>query len=129
MKMYRLPLLEWVPASHEDQQAPSVWKKVLLQKADLIDGRMQMVNWCRMEPGKAFQPHYHEDMEEVFIVLKGKAKFSVPGQEVDMREGEAVVVPPREAHGMKNTGKDDLEYLAMGISLGQGGKTVVVPAI
>ena len=126
MKMYRLPLLDWVPASHEDQQAPSVWKKVLLQKADLIDGRMQMVNWCRMEPEKAFQAHYHEDMEEIFIILKGQAKILVNGEEAEMGEGEAVIILPREIHQMKNAGEEDLEYLAVGISQGTGGKTVVV---
>jgi mannose-6-phosphate isomerase-like protein (cupin superfamily) len=125
MKIFRLNELEWIPASHENRQTPSVWKKVLLQKADLLEGRVQMVNWCRIEPGKAFHPHYHEDMEEVFIILKGNAKVFVPGEEADMREGEAVVIPPREVHEMKNTGEDDLEYLAMGISQGQGGKTVV----
>jgi mannose-6-phosphate isomerase-like protein (cupin superfamily) len=126
MKIFRLPELEWLPASHESPQSPSVWKKVLLQKADLLEGCVQMVNWCRMEPGKAFHPHYHEDMEEVFILLKGRARIFVPGEEAGLREGEAVVIPPREIHEMKNTGEEDLEYLAIGISRGQGGKTVVV---
>jgi len=45
-----------------------------------------MVNWCRMEPGKAFHPHYHEDMEEVFILLKDGQSF-VPGEAADLREG------------------------------------------
>jgi mannose-6-phosphate isomerase-like protein (cupin superfamily) len=125
MKIYRLKELEWIPASHENQQTPSVWKKVLLQKADLLEGRVQMVNWCRMEPGKTFHPHYHEDMEEVFILLKGRARIFVPGEEADLREAEAVVIPPREVHEMKNTGEEDLEYLALGISQGQGGKTVL----
>ena len=125
MKIFRLKVREWIPASHESPQSPSVWKKVLLQKADLSEGRVAMVNWCRMEPGKAFHPHYHEDMEEVFILLKGWAKVFVPGEAADLREGEAVIIPPREVHEMKNTGEEDLEYLAIGISQGQGGKTVL----
>jgi mannose-6-phosphate isomerase-like protein (cupin superfamily) len=125
MKIFRLKEREWIPASHESPQSPSVWKKVLLQKADLLEGRVQMVNWCRMEPGKTFHPHYHEDMEEVFILLKGRARIFVPGEEADLREAEAVVIPPREVHEMKNTGEEDLEYLALGISQGQGGKTVL----
>jgi mannose-6-phosphate isomerase-like protein (cupin superfamily) len=129
MKIFRLNEREWTPASHENPQSPSVWKKILLQKADLLEGRVQMINWCRMEPGKAFSPHYHEDMEEVFIIIKGRARIFVPGEQADMAEGQAAVIPPGEAHEMKNTGEEDLEYLAVGISRGLGGKTVVVQAL
>jgi mannose-6-phosphate isomerase-like protein (cupin superfamily) len=126
MKIFRLKDMEWIPASHESPQSPSVWKKVLLQKADLLEGRVQMVNWCRMEPGKAFRAHYHEDMEEVFLILKGLAKILVNGKEAGMAEGEAVVIPLREVHEMENVGGEDLEYLAVGISQGKGGETVLV---
>jgi len=125
MKIFRLKDLDWIPASHESPESPSVWKKVLLQKADLSDGRVQMVNWCRMEPGKAFQAHYHEDMEEVFLILKGQARIRVNGKEAGMAEGEAVIIPPREIHEMENVGAEGLEYLAVGISQGKGGKTVL----
>ena len=125
MKIFRLQDLEWIPASHESPQSPSVWKKVLLQKADLLEGRVQMVNWCRMEPEKAFQAHYHEDMEEIFIILKGQAKILANGEEAEMGEREAVVILPREVHEMKNAGAEDLEYLAIGISQGKGGKTIL----
>jgi mannose-6-phosphate isomerase-like protein (cupin superfamily) len=125
MKIFRLNDLEWIPASHESPQSPSVWKKVLLQKADLLEGRVQMVNWCRMEPGKSFRAHYHEDMEEIFIILKGQAKILVNGEEAEMGEREAVVILPREVHEMKNAGGEDLEYLAIGISQGKGGKTIL----
>jgi len=126
MKIFSLRNMEWVPASHENRESPSVWKKVLLQKADLSEGRVQMVNWCRMEADKAFQPHYHEDMEEIFIILKGQANMTVREEEANLREGEAVVIPAGEVHQMKNVGGEDLEYLAVGISRGKGGKTVVV---
>ena len=125
MKILRLQDLEWIPASHERPQSPSVWKKVFLQKTDLLEGQVQMVNWCRMESGKAFRPHYHEDMEEIFIILKGQAKILVNGEEAEMGEREAVVIPPREVHEMKNAGAEDLEYLAIGISQGKGGKTIL----
>jgi mannose-6-phosphate isomerase-like protein (cupin superfamily) len=126
MKIFRLKDMEWIPASHESPQSPSVWKKVLLQKADLLEGHVQMVNWCRMEPGKAFRAHYHEDMEEVFLILKGQAKILVNGKEAGLAEGEAVVIPLREVHEMENVGGEDLEYLAVGISQGKGGETVLV---
>jgi mannose-6-phosphate isomerase-like protein (cupin superfamily) len=126
MKIFRLNELEWIPASHENQQTPSVWKKVLLEKANLLEGRVQMVNWCRMEPGKAFSPHYHEDMEEIFLILRGKARIRIGEGAAEIKSQEAVVILPRDVHEMQNTGEEDLEYLALGISQSQGGKTVLV---
>jgi mannose-6-phosphate isomerase-like protein (cupin superfamily) len=65
-------------------------------------------------------------MEEIFLILKGQPKILVNGEEVELGKGEAVVIPLREVHEMKNVGGEDLEYLAAGISQGKGGKTILV---
>ncbi len=125
MKIIRLTDLEWVPAGHEDRRSVGVWKKVLLQKPDLTGGQVQMVNWCKLKVGKGFQPHYHEDMEEIFVILKGQAALRVADEKAKMQPGDAVVIPPLFVHEMRNVGKEEAEYLAIGISQGKGGKTVV----
>ena len=62
---------EFVAAGHEDPTNPGVWKKVLFRKDDLQLGRIQMINWARLPAGNTFAAHYHEDMQEIFIVLTG----------------------------------------------------------
>ena len=126
MKMVRLKDLAWVPVSHEDPQAAGVLKKVLFQNEDFIAGHPQMVNWCKLKVGRSFQAHYHQDMEEIFILLKGKARIRVGEEEADLREEEAVAVPPPVVHEMKNTGDEEVEYIVIGISGGKGGKTITV---
>ncbi len=126
MKIVRLKDFEWVPASHESLKAAAVLKKILLQKDDLLEGHLQMINWCTLRVGMAFHPHYHEDMEEIFILLKGKARIRVGEEEADLAKEEAVVIPPPMVHEMRNVGKDEVEYIAIGISQGKGGKTVLV---
>jgi mannose-6-phosphate isomerase-like protein (cupin superfamily) len=116
----------YVPASHEDPQSPGTWKKVLLQKADLQSGVVQMINWSRLPSGKSFAPHYHEDMQEVFIIVQGEARIVVGAQEAVLRRGDTVVIDAREVHQMFNSGPEAVEYLALGISGGQGGRTIVV---
>jgi hypothetical protein len=37
-----------------------------------------------------------------------------------------ILIDPYEVHQMSNSGRDEVEYLAIGISRGAGGKTVVV---
>jgi mannose-6-phosphate isomerase-like protein (cupin superfamily) len=65
-------------------------------------------------------------MEEIFILLKGKARIRVGMEEADLAKEEAVVIPPPMVHEMKNVGEEEVEYIVIGISQGKGGKTVLV---
>lgn len=116
----------FVPAGHENPLAPGVLKKVLAAKADLQPGCIQMINWARMGSGKQFARHYHEDMQEIFVILSGEAEITVGSETATMRRGDTVVIDAREVHQMRTLGAEDVDYLAIGITSEAGGKTVVV---
>jgi len=118
--------LPFVPASHEDPQNPGAFKRVLFTKDAIRPGVVQMVNWARMAPGKAFAPHYHQDMQEVFVMIAGRVEMTVAGRTLTLQPGDAVLVEPGEVHRMRNTGDQDVQYVVLGVSAGQGGQTVVV---
>ena len=126
MKIVRSAKSEFIPAGHEDQNSPAVFIKPLLRKDDLIEGRVQMISWAQLSTGKSFRPHYHEDMQEVFVLLKGEARITVDGKQAEIGAGDAVVIPMGGIHKMENTGVGDVEYVVLGISEERGGKTVVV---
>lgn len=126
MKIIKSKDLEFIPASHEDQSNPEVWKKVIFKKEDLAKGRIQMINWAKLPKGNTFVPHYHEDMDEIFIILNGQVTIYRGKEKASLKKGDAVLVPMKEIHKMRNTGRGDVYYLVIGISRGQGGKTVIV---
>ncbi len=126
MQIIRGDQIEFTPASHEDPADPGVLKRVLAGKNHLIDGRVQMVNWSRLPVGKSFRAHYHEDMQEVFIILAGVAKMRVTDITCELQKGDAILVDPREIHEMENIGDEDVEYVVFGISTEKGGRTIVV---
>lgn len=126
MKLTSFASISFVPAGHENPAAPGVLKKVLLEKADLQPGRVQMINWAKLPVGKQFTRHYHEDMQEVFVLVQGEAEITVGTETAMLRRGDAVLIDAREVHQMRNTGHEDVEYLAMGITGEAGGRTVVV---
>ena len=126
MKIVRSSDVEIIPASHEDLDSPGVLKKVILQKADLIDGRIQMINWAFLPVGRCFRAHYHEDMQETFILIKGKARILVDNEQAELCEGDAVVVPIGSVHSMKNVGKKDVEYIVVGVAKETRGKTIII---
>ena len=126
MRIVRSSEVDYVPASHEDPNQPGVLKRVLATKEQMLDGRPQMINWARLPVGSSFRLHYHEDMEESFIIVSGTVEMRVDGKPHQLNAGDMLVVSPGERHDMENTSDSDVEYIVIGVSLGQGGKTIVV---
>lgn len=126
MKIIRLGDIERVPASHEDPVDPGVLKQMLFKRDDLVSGRIQMINWSTLLPGKSFRAHYHEAMDEVFIILNGEVEIIVGKEKETLRKGDAVVIPEGAIHVMKNVTNQEIHYIAMGIVHNANGKTVVV---
>ncbi len=116
----------FVAAGHEDARDPGVWKTVMFHKDDLRAGAVQMVNWARQPIGKRFARHYHEDMQEIFVIVQGVARLQVGDETLVLRRGDAVRIDPHEVHEMWNAGQEDVEYVVVGITSGAGGRTVVV---
>jgi mannose-6-phosphate isomerase-like protein (cupin superfamily) len=125
MRIIRGNDIPYIPASHERPDEPGVLKKVLVQAGDLIEGRVQMINWALLPAGKSFQAHYHEDMQEIFILVQGSTRIEIAGESAELYTGDAVFIPVAAVHTMHNRCDDDAAYIAIGITLGRGGKTVV----
>lgn len=116
---------DFIPASHENAASPGVWKKVLAVKEDFQVGHVQMVNWARLPVGRGFAAHFHEDMQEYFILVGGQAEMLVDSKAVAMGPGDAVLVDAHEVHAMRNVGSEDVEYVVFGVAAGKGGRTIV----
>jgi mannose-6-phosphate isomerase-like protein (cupin superfamily) len=126
MRVIRADAMEFVPASHEDPRNPGVLKKILARRDELFAGRVQMVNWSLLPVGSSFQPHLHEDMEEIFVIVSGRAEIQVDDYKAILGRGDAVVVSPGEIHQMSSVGDVDVEYLVVGIAGEKNGRTVLV---
>jgi uncharacterized cupin superfamily protein len=69
-----------------------------------------------MPPGKRSCPyHLHHAQEEMFIVLEGEGTLRVAGQEVPIRTGDVIHVPPgpEYPHQIVNTSDRPLKYLSI----------------
>lgn len=126
MRIVRFNSLDFIPASHEDAKDPGALKKILLKREDLPSGRIQMINWAKIPVGKTFEPHYHESMVEVFIIMSGKVKVKIDSEEASLEKGDMVIAMEKQVHTMTNLGDEDVDYIAMGIATDVGGKTVNV---
>lgn len=128
MQIFRAAELALEPAAHEDSRDPGCLKKVLVRKANIAAGRLQMVNWVLLKPQRSFEAHFHEDMTEIFIILSGRVSIRVDDKNDFLIEGDAVVIPPRAVHAMSALDGQAVHYIAMGVAHGSGGRTIVVSA-
>ena len=126
MKIVRFNSLNFIPASHEDPKDPGALKKILLTRDYIPEGRIQMINWAKIPKGKTFEPHYHESMIEVFIIMSGKVKVKIDDDEASLKKGDMVIALEKQVHTMTNISNEDVDYIAMGITTAEGGKTVNV---
>lgn len=126
MKIRLFSSIPFQPASHEDLKKPGVYKKVLYTFKDFgVNGNMQMINWASLRKGQSFKAHYHEDMDEIFIIISGSVQIKLGSTEVILEKGDSILIPAKISHKMINNGKVIVNYLVIGVSYGKKGRTIL----
>lgn len=72
------------------------------------------VNFYTLQPGKSNYPyHQHTGNEEVFYIISGTATLKTPKGDLEVSEGDVIVMPPNEngAHMLTNKSIEPLFYL------------------
>jgi mannose-6-phosphate isomerase-like protein (cupin superfamily) len=59
------------------------------------------------------QPVHDHDPEQCYYVIKGRGLMIIEKETREVTAGDAVYIPPNKKHGIKNIGKDVLEYLTV----------------
>lgn len=63
-------------------------------------------------PGKSkFAWHYHDGIEEIMLVLKGKGLVRDRDGEYEYAEGDLFIYPPNVEHEIDNTSEYEHEYI------------------
>ena len=65
------------------------------------------------DDGRAFGPHHHADIEEVFIIRQGSLDFLVGDAITTLHAKDVVRVPAGTRHGYLNRSGDDVEMMVM----------------
>jgi quercetin dioxygenase-like cupin family protein len=57
--------------------------------------------------------HSHEEEHEIFILSGEGVVFNDSGEQFNVQSQDTLFVPGNEAHGYRNTGKNDLVFLCI----------------
>ena len=98
--------LDWGP----HRTYPRVQTKAMLSKAQQPAFSVHRV---RVEPGAEISPHVHDGSAETFFILSGTGCFIWATGDVPCGPGSLGVAPAGFRHGIRNTGTEALDLLAI----------------
>jgi quercetin dioxygenase-like cupin family protein len=78
-----------------------------------ITGQLGVVLW-NLEPGQENDYHLHPDTEHLHVVVTGECEYTLGDRPpVMVRAGQAVMVPEKVPHGIRNVGAERASYMAI----------------
>lgn len=92
----------------------TVWP--LFQRDDFLSN-VQLVSQLILDAGIAIEPHEHDDKEEIYFILGGIGEIQLGDETREVREGDAIYIPPRTIHTMRNTGTQSLRFISVGAAI------------
>lgn len=66
-----------------------------------------------LKPGVSIGLHQHTGDFETYYILKGEGVVSDNGVQSEIKAGDLLITQNGESHSIKNTGNDDLEFIAL----------------
>ena len=73
--------------------------------------RNQSLAEARIPVGGATMEHYHPRAEEIYYITHGTGRMKLGHEERDVRPGDAIAIPPGQAHKLWNIGDKPLRLL------------------
>ncbi len=66
-----------------------------------------------LAPGGEVEYHIHEGESESYYILSGTGLYNDNGVETEVCPGDITFTPSGSGHGIKNTGREDLHFMAL----------------
>jgi mannose-6-phosphate isomerase-like protein (cupin superfamily) len=73
--------------------------------------RNQSLAEATIPPGGATTAHYHRLSEELYLVVSGRGRLILDGEERELEEGDCALIPPGATHKLHNSGSDPLRIV------------------
>jgi mannose-6-phosphate isomerase-like protein (cupin superfamily) len=82
-----------------------------MHKIPLFDSGNYFCDLYCLTPGQDQRVHTHAESDKIYVVVRGSGSFHIGGEEHELKSGQAVIARPGEAHGVRNSGEQDLVLL------------------
>lgn len=72
------------------------------------------VSYAKLQPHLSYEPHHHDDHEEVYYIINGIGKIKIGSEETGLRDGDIIYIPENTTHSIINDGEETIDFLAFG---------------
>src|SRR5438093_5738797 len=72
------------------------------------------VSLAKLQPSLSYEPHQHEDHEEVYYIISGNGQIKIGNETARFRDGDVIYIPEKRVHSITNDGSEMVEFLAFG---------------
>lgn len=77
------------------------------------DGHSRLVATITLEKGCSIGEHIHENEEEIFYIISGKALYNDDGNNVELLPGDSCICKNGQKHAISNAGDETLVFFAV----------------
>ena len=84
-----------------------------LAEFDIKNPKLDTFALARLKVGEEVELHKHEGECEYYYIISGKGIYNDNGKMADICPGAVTFTPSGESHGIKNTGDEMLEFIAL----------------
>ncbi|MBS5519985.1 MAG: cupin domain-containing protein [Acidaminococcus sp.] len=74
---------------------------------------VKMFAQVTLKPGCAVSIHQHVGNNETYYLIQGSGEYTDEDKKVTVKAGDVTFCPDGGTHGLLNTGKDDLVFIAL----------------
>jgi mannose-6-phosphate isomerase-like protein (cupin superfamily) len=87
------------------EERPWGWFEILFEETGLKVKRIMV------KPGKRLSLQSHEHRAENWVVVQGRALFTLDDRTFDLEPHQAVFIPKKSKHRMENPGREELVFI------------------
>ncbi len=101
-----MKIVRWDAAAHR-------FSPEKMQKVGLFSSERFFLDLYCLESGQSQKPHAHEGSDKVYLVVEGRGRFHVAGEEQSLSAGEGIMASSGEVHGIVNDSAGRLVVLTL----------------
>lgn len=113
MKQFSKTNLKDIPL--EDAHGGSGSRQVLVKPEQLSGKYFEAMTKGYLNPGFSYEWHSHENIDEIYLVIKGQGKFYWDKEIVDYQEGDIFTIPTGSKHKISAKTKSEFYFVRIKI--------------
>jgi len=80
---------------------------------DKANPKIKLYSLVQLQPGEEVQYHMHVGESELYFIMSGHGVYNDNGAMVEVTPGMSTLTPSGEGHALKNTGNEELTFIAL----------------